>query len=277
MRRRGVLLALVEVLAIGAAARDGAGATAREILDKAKALDETTRNWTDRTQRMQLTIHDAAGGERRRDLQVYAKRYTKGEEKAISYFLAPQEVKGIAFLQWTHAGRDDEQWLYLPEFKRSRQIAARLRDESFMGTDFSYRDLEIIVEFLRWSDAEAPAQLAGQETLGGKATDIIDLRPRLEGMPYRRIMLWMDRDQLVPRKLDFYDSAGALAKSLTLDDIRDVGAIPTAHRLEMRSVEKGSRTVVELPQVTYNSGLPDELFTQRYLDRQPGPGELHAE
>jgi hypothetical protein len=35
----------------------------------------------------------------------------------------------------------------------------------------------------------------------------------------------------------------------------------------MRTLAKGSRTVVELPEVKYDSGLPDDLFTQRHLER----------
>jgi outer membrane lipoprotein-sorting protein len=37
--------------------------------------------------------------------------------------------------------------------------------------------------------------------------------------------------------------------------------------LEMQSLKQGSRTIVQLLEVTYNTGLSDELFTQRYLDR----------
>ncbi len=116
----------------------------RELLDRAKQLDDTSRNWKDRSQEMRLTIRDGGGKQRQRDLTVLTKRQAAGEEKAITFFSGPPEVKGTAFLQWTHPGRDDEQWLYLPEFRRTRQISSRLRDESFVGTDFTYRDLEIL-------------------------------------------------------------------------------------------------------------------------------------
>jgi outer membrane lipoprotein-sorting protein len=269
MRRRRAFCALVTQIIVAATCRTAFGVTAREILDKAKTLDDTTRKWTDRTQHMVLTIHDSGGAERQRDVKVFTKRDADGEEKAISFFLGPHEVQGVAFLQWAHKGREDEQWLYLPELKRTRQIAARLRDEPFMSTDFSFRDLEIIVEFLRWSEDEAPAKLVGEENIGGTMTDVIELRPRMEGMPYEKLVVWIDRDKLVARKLDFYAREGMLVKTLTLDDVRDAGAIPTPHRLEMRNLKKGSRTVVELPEVVYNTGLSDDLFTQRYLDHGP--------
>jgi len=244
-----------------------AAPTARELLDQARKLDDTVRHWTDRTQSMVLTMHDSTGKERHRELQVFTKRGGGGEEKAISFFSAPPEVKGTAFLQWSHPDRDDEQWLYLPEFKRTRQISARLRDENFVGTDFTYRDLEILAEISRWSEAEARATLEGEEAIDGVACHRIALVPRQEEMVYGRFVLWLDKDNLVARKIDFVDRDGALRKSLVLADVRDVGAIPTAHRLEMRTLDKGSRTVVELPVVKFDSGLADDLFTQRYLER----------
>jgi outer membrane lipoprotein-sorting protein len=242
-------------------------ATARDILDKAKALDDTTRHWSDRSQTMTLVIHDARGGERKRTLQVFSKRYPGDEDKALSFFLTPPEVKGTGFLQWAHKRNDDDQWLYLPEFKRTRRITAQLRDESFMGTDFSYRDLEILGEIQRWTEEEAPSTLVGEEKAGEKPCHVIALRPQQEGMTYGRIVLWIEQDKLVARKMEFYDREDTLRKALALDDVRDVGPIPTAHRLDMRDVKKGSRTEVDLSDVKYNTGLADDLFTQRQLER----------
>jgi outer membrane lipoprotein-sorting protein len=244
-----------------------AGATARELLDRVKALDDTTRHWTDRTEKLTLAITDARGGERTRELQIQNKRYAGDEDKALSIFLAPPEVKGTAFLQWSHKSADDDQWLYLPEFKRTRRITAQLRDESFMGTDFSYRDLEILAEFQRWSEGEAPSALTGEEPVDGSVCHVIALRPHQEGMIYGKLVLWLDRERLVVRRMDFFDKDDKALKSLSFGDLRDVGAVPTAHLLEMRNLEKGSRTRVTVSEVAYDKGLEDDVFTQRYLER----------
>ena len=266
MRQR---LARVLVGVLGAAVSCSAAValTAREILDKTKALEDTSRHWVDRAQRMTLKIYSAGSDERRREIVAYTKRYPGDEEKTISFILVGAEVKGVGFLQWTHKSREAEQWLYLPELRRTRQISARLRDESFVGTDFTYRELEILEDVLRWSEDEASAKLLGDESIGGIACAMIELRPKQAGIPYQGMVLWMDRDKLVPRKFDFSDREGAHVKTLTLDDVRDLATIPTPHRLEMQNLKKGSHTVVELTEVTYNVGLSDELFTQRQLER----------
>jgi outer membrane lipoprotein-sorting protein len=247
--------------------RSAAAVTAREILDQVKALDDTTRKWTDRTQTMTLHIHSKGGGERQRTLKIYDKRYAGGEDKTISFFLAPPEVEGTGFLQWAHQQRDDDQWLYLPEFKRTRRITAQIRDQSFMGTDFSYRDLEILGEIQDWTEDEAPSALLGAETVDGRDCHVIELRPKADDGGYERIVLWVDKQGLVVRKMDFHEKGDALVKTLALTDIRDIGPIPTAHRLEMHNVKKGSRTVVDLTDVRFGANLSDDLFTQRQLER----------
>ena len=245
----------------------GGATTARELLDRVKALDDTTRHWTDRTETLTLVITDAHGGERKRELQIQNKRYPGDEDKALSFFLAPPEVRGTAFLQWNHKHADDDQWLYLPEFKRTRRITAQLRDESFMGTDFSYRDLEILAEFQRWSEDEAASSLTGEEPVDGNPCQVIALRPHQEGMIYGKLVLWLDRDRLVVRRMDFFDKDDKALKSLSFGDLRDIGAVPTAHVLEMHNLEKGSRTRVTVSEVAYDKGLEDEVFTQRSLER----------
>src|ERR1051325_4770879 len=125
------LAALVGCVAPGAAR----GATARELLDKLRNLNDTTRHWTDRTQTLTLVITDAHGGERRREVRVFNRRDPDDEDKSLSIFLAPPEVKGTGFLQWTHKEGAADQWLFLPELNRTRRITSQLRDESFMGRE----------------------------------------------------------------------------------------------------------------------------------------------
>jgi outer membrane lipoprotein-sorting protein len=265
MRTPPTVPALVAALLLAAVpARAG---TAREILDRVRTLDDTTRHWTDRSQKMTLVITDTHGGERRRELQVFTKRYPGDEDKALSFFLSPPEVKGTGFLQWAHKTTDDDQWLYLPEFKRTRRITAQLKDESFMGTDFSYRDLEILGEIQRWTEDEAPTRLTGEERVDGSACHVIEFHPKQDGMTYGRIVVWLDQDKLTLRQMDFYDRDEAKLKRLVLGKIADIGAIPTPAALDMETVKKGSRTHVDVADVRYDAGLEDDLFTQRYLER----------
>jgi outer membrane lipoprotein-sorting protein len=267
MRRMRPLVWILPLAALLTAPAARAQETARQILDRAKQLDDTTRKWSDRSQTLTLTIHDKSG-ERERSLKIFDKR-GGGEDKTVTFFLAPSEVKGTAFLQWSHPGKDNDQWLYLPELKRTRRITSQLRDQSFMGTDFTYRDLDILAEIRDWTEAEAASALGGSEDVDGHACWTITLTPTGSDGGYAKFVLALDKELLVLRKLIFQDAGGTVVKTLTQGDVKTVGAIPTAYRMDMQTPAKGSHTDVVLTDVKYDTGLGDDFFTERQLERGP--------
>src|SRR5258706_7647874 len=147
----GLLRTVILLLAAGAVTRALAGENAREILDRAKALDDGTRRWQDRHQKVTLTI-TGRGAERIRELELFDRRYPDDERKSIVFLLSPPDVAGMAFLAFTYRSREADQWMYLPTFHRTRQITAQTRDESFVGSDLTYRDLDILAEMTGWTE-----------------------------------------------------------------------------------------------------------------------------
>ena len=92
-------------------------------------------------------------------------------------------------------------------------------------------------------------------------------------------MVWLGRDDLVARRIDFYEEASA-AGWLGLDggdapaptrrvlqrDVRRVGAIPVPFRAEVETPAAGSKTTVTFESVTFDQSLPDDLFNQPALE-----------
>lgn len=241
--------------------------SAREILDRRKALDDTTRKWTDRHQRLHMTIVDARGGERVRDLDLYERKEANDEQKQILFFQAPVEIKGTGFLAFIHKGAAADQWLYLPELKRVRVIAGTSRNESFMGSDLSYHDIDLIAEMPSWSELDAPATLLPPEPVDGVPCHVIELLPKRDDIGYRRIVQWLGADDLVPRRLEFDDDGPAPRKRLRQTQIQLVGAVPVAHELDIETPANGTRTHIVISDVQLNQNLEDDLFTQRALER----------
>lgn len=246
---------------------------ARALLEQTRQLDDTTRVWHDRTQRLKLVIVDGRATERRRELTMKTLKHEGGEDKTSTVFHTPPEVRGTSFLQFAHRDRDAEQWLFLPALNQVRQISAQAKSESFMGTDFSYRDLELLTDVIAWTEEEAPAKLVGSEQIDGADVALIELTPRKKDVGYQRIRIALAKPNLVIRRMEFYGSGEAPKKILHLDDVRDVGGIPTAYTLQMVQPQQGSKTDVAVVDVKYNQGLTDELFTSRALER----GALDAE
>lgn len=243
--------------------------TARQILDRRQALDDGERRWDDRHQKLTFRIVDKRGGTRTRDLEVSEKRYPADERKSIVFFSSPPEVKGTAFLSFTHKGKAADQWLYLPELQRVRQINSSTRNQSFVGTDLTYHDLDILTEMTSWTEADAASSLRGEETIDGVPCHVIELAAKREDIGYKKIVLWLGTADLVPRKLEFYGDDDAPAKSILQRDVREVGKIPVAYATTVETPASGSSTQVTVVETQFNQKLGDDAFTQRALEQGP--------
>jgi outer membrane lipoprotein-sorting protein len=243
--------------------------SARELLDRRKQLDDTTRHWNDRGQHVRLTLEKKGGAGQQRTLSIYERRLPGREEQALLFFEQPASIKGVGFLSFSHPGRPDEQWLYLPALKRVRQIATSrsARSESFVGTDLSFHDLDVLQDMTSWSEGDAPSTLRGEETLSGVPTYRIEIKPTRPDVYYLRIVMWLGKDDLVMRRTEFFATAAEPVKRIEQTDIRTIDGIPIAYHTEAQTLARGSRTIMEVDQVRFNQHLDDDLFTQRALTR----------
>jgi hypothetical protein len=273
------LLGIAVGVVLAASPRHVAADTARQILDRQRTLEEGERHWTDRRAEVEMEVHDPQRPTRRMALQLLEQRAADRTQRMLVYFIAPDAVKGTAFLAVARPGRLADQWLYLPAAKRARRIGGELRNEGFVGTDFTYRDLDLLSALPTWTEADGTALLRTTEALDGVPCAVIELTPTRAGVGYARIVVWLGRDDLVARQLELFEavpSAGwfelgnradqAPARRIRQSDVRAVGRIPVPHRMDVET-PSARTTTVTLRDVAFDTGLPDELFTQPALDR----------
>ena len=127
---------------------------------------------------------------------------------------------------------------------------------------------------MRWrcSPPSAPSSttstLRGEETVDGVACWVITLAPSAEDEPYKRIVLWLGKDDLVPRKLEFFtDPDAEPAKRIAQRDVRVVGKVPVPWAIDVATPAKGSHTEIRSSEVAFDEGLADDVFTQATLER----------
>jgi outer membrane lipoprotein-sorting protein len=243
--------------------------TARQILDRRQALDDGERHWDDRRQKLTFHIADKRGGTRTRELELIEKRYPADERKSVVFFSAPPEVKGTGFLAFNHKGKPADQWLYLPELQRVRQITANTRNQSFVGSDLTYHDIDLLTEMTSWTEADAASSLRGDEAVDGVSCHVIDFAAKRDDIGYKKIVLWLGRDDLVPRRLEFYGDEAEPTKRITQSDVRKVGAIPVAYKTKVESPGAGSSTEIDVGETQFNQHLADDQFTQGALEQGP--------
>ena len=113
--------------------------TAYEIMKKVdqRYTGETTE------QTSTLVLIDKKNRKRERKLKGFTKEVSTGT-KSISFFLSPSDVKNTSYLSynWDDPSKDNDSWLYLPSLQKTNRISGGDRSNSFMGSDFTYADLD---------------------------------------------------------------------------------------------------------------------------------------
>jgi hypothetical protein len=78
----------------------------------------------------------------------------------------------------------------------------------------------------------------------------------------------IDRSNLVPMKMDFYDKAGTLYRTIESKTVDVIEGFPTVTLSVVKDLKSGSQTEMKFEDVKYNIGLKD-IFQERYLRRAP--------
>lgn len=221
---------------------------ALEILTK---VDNVSSAPEDQYMSSTMTLVDKSAHQNERKMVIYQ----KGGDMRLVRFLSPADQKGISFLSLPN----DRMYLYLPAFRKVRLIASHVKNQNFAGTDFSYDDMSSF-SFAQ----EYDAQLL-------ETTDTIYLlkltpKPEIE-KDYSQLKMWVNKNSYVPSKIEYYNKSGNLWKTLTFDKIEKLGKYQIAKQMEMKDLEKSHSTKMIINEIKLDSGLTDDIFTSRNLQR----------
>src|SRR5207244_12629058 len=147
-----------------------------------------------------------------------------------------------------------------PPARKALRVADAAPDENFMGTDLSYRDLELIVRIQQGNDGEATATLEPEAQLDGKPCHVVALAPKNDEFPYSRYRLWFGNGDFLLWKVEVYDLEGKLFKTVTMSRYARIQAFATAQEPSIANVQYGTHTLFKIRNVRYNSGVPDDTF-----------------
>jgi len=239
-------------------AGDDDGLTAQAIMDKVTNQDRM--GFDSGEARMKLIIQNKKGQKRIRTvnsktIKVDDMRWT------LVTFIEPVDVAGTKMLSKEVKDGSDIQYLYLPGLKEKRQIAGSAKNDSFMGTDFSYNDLE------QKSIEDSKHVRKPDEKQSGIDCFKIESTPTDEGNEYSRLEVWVDKADYLPLKIYFYDKKGKHYKTLVAQMVEPVDGDITITKLMMKNVKKGSKTIMKLEALDRTKTFPKSLFDESTLDK----------
>ncbi|WP_168927550.1 outer membrane lipoprotein-sorting protein [Nitrincola alkalilacustris] len=244
--------------------------TAREIMIRNESARKADIS---EVAELQMTLINHQGRERVRRVSFILDDTDPLLRKSYLRFIAPQNVEGIAFVQLEHAQADNDRWLYLPSQRRTRRISGNTKTDSFVGTDFSFEDFEIL-------DGQVAGQNRNYQLLREEIRDGVDCWV-IEAVPatdeeraisgYGKRVIWIAKSHYHAVYTEFYDHHGELFKVMTADQFAVVAGGDSEemrpHRLIMETLKTGHRTVIEFRDFVLNEPLDPRMFTREYLSR----------
>jgi hypothetical protein len=219
--------------------------------------------------KVEMTIEDGRGNTRSREMTILRKdkvaEGTEGDEHSGAqyfyvYFHRPADVAKMAFMVWKHLDRDDDRWLYLPALDLVKRIAASDERTSFVGSDFFYEDVS-------GRGIEEDDHELAETTDGYYVVKNTPKKPQL--VEFASYKMWIDRQTFLPMKAEYVDGKGKVYRRYEVLETETIQEYVTATKAKMSNLNSGGHTVLEYSDVSYNIGLPEDIFTERYLRRAP--------
>ena len=233
--------------------------TGREVMDEAQKKHGFS-TWHDRVMEIVMESYTTTL-QRTREATVTEQTHPRGEHRTFMEFTAPSDATGTLFLHLSPRGEKDQQWLWTPATRKARRLADAARDENFMGTDLSYRDLELIVRIQQWNDDEATATLEPDADVDGKPCHVVTLVPKNQEFTYSRYRLWFGTADALLWQVEVFDENGKLFKRVTMGAYERVQDYATAREWQVANVQYDTRTAFKIRNVRYNGGVSDDTFT----------------
>ncbi len=254
------------VLLSGPSRADTSELSAAEIM---KAVDD---RYTGDTQisTSTLILIDSKNRERIRDLKLIGME-DKSVDKSIIYFLSPADVKGTAYMSfdWVDETKEDDAWLYLPALQKIKRVAASDESGSFMGSDFSYADING-VDYVDFNYT----MLKTSEKVDGVDCWVIKSIPKndqvIDKTGYTESTNWVRKDIFMVIQSKIEVKKAKKTKYFSASDIEKIGDVWTAKKLQMittRNNKKQHASVIQFIDVRYNQNVDASIFDTQALQR----------
>lgn len=227
--------------------------TAQQVTDAMSAIGTPATSIATMT----MTITSSSGHSLTREMQLWSAN--EGKSQLIK-FLNPADIRGSGFLSVEQAGTT-QTLIYLPALGRTRRVAGGQERDAFFGSDFSYEEISSMTGgFVDDFDAELLEVREGPvyvlEATAAAGSD----------SSYDRIVFEVPESTLIPSRVEFYSGA-QLIKVLTISNTTEVSGYVLPSEIRMETVATGSFTTIVQSGFQVDQEIPDDVFTERFLQR----------
>ncbi len=222
--------------------------------DAAEIVKQSIDNWRGKSSygEMTMIIHRPSW-ERRMSMRAW----TSGPKKTLVRVTAPKKDAGNGTLMV-----DSNMWSYAPKVNRVIKVPSSMMGQSWMGSDFSNKDVSRADDIVDQYDHT----LLAQEEHDGHIVFVIESIPHEEAAVVWGKEVLRIRDDDVLLSQDFYDQEGVLVKSLRSTEIGEMGGRTIATRQRMTKVDTQDEwTEFVVDSVEFDVEISENVFTRSNL------------
>ena len=172
-------------------------------------------------------------------------------------FLSPNSVEGVTLLSIKNG---EKMYLYMPAYQKPRRIAGSSKQESFMGTDFSYEDLS-----MDYQSDEYQKKLLEEQDERYK----IEVIPNDDELSYKKFIVYVNKADFYIQEVEFYNLDEEKTKTLQIKEIKkDKKGKITPMVMEIHNLKEDHKTKMDIQEIEYDLDLSSSFFSIRTL-RKP--------
>lgn len=248
-----------------------------DITDVDQIVNQTNRvsyyQGADGKARVNMTITDNQGRTRERRLTILRRDQPDpsasegeqsddycGAQKIYAYFERPADVNKTVFMVWKNLEKDDDRWMYLPALDLVKRISSTDKRTSFVGSHFYYEDVsgrninDDVHELVETNDIYYVLKNTP------KNKDIVE---------FSYFKMFIHKESFLVVKIDYYDRENKKYRVYEALNVEKIQGFHTVMKAKMTDLKTGGHTILEYSDVEYDIGIPEDIFTERYLKRPP--------
>lgn len=231
-------------------------------LEIAKRVEAQDRGWGDISADMKMVLSNRKGRKSERSLSIKTLEVEGDGDKSLTIFHEPRDVKGTAFLSFSHALEPDQQWLFLPALKRVKRISSSNKSGPFLGSELAFEDISSFeVEKYQY-------ELLREEVWQDQDYFVLRFIPQYKHSGYKFQEVWVHKTAYRMDKTVYYDRKGALLKTFTISDWNQyLDQYWRGNVFEVVNHQNGKSTVLSWSDYQFKTGIEDSYFNQNTLKR----------
>ncbi|HUV20946.1 MAG TPA: outer membrane lipoprotein-sorting protein [Gammaproteobacteria bacterium] len=239
---------LLQILLLTSAAC--CSAQAADTADPRALIRAAMQHWRGVTSysEMTMTIHRP---DWQRSFSMQA--WTEGDKQSLVRVTEPRRDAGNGTLV-----RDKSMWTYSPKINRILKVPASMMNQSWMGSDFSNKDISKSTDIIDQYDH----RLVSSETRDGHLVYTIESIPHEDAAVVWGREIVVIRDDYIMLKQQFWDQDNLLVKEMNTTSIEFMDNRHIAARMRMYQLETPEEwTELSVDAIDFDIDVADSLFT----------------